>query len=255
MITFALQSGSNGNAIYVEADGARLMFDAGISARQAKLRMQQHGRSMHDIDALVLSHDHTDHVRHAGSFHRLFKMPVYCTRGTHKAIEHHLGAVQDLRLFQAGETLEFAGGGVRVHTIPTPHDAVDGVCFVVEASAGKLGIFLDLGHPFLMLHSALRSVDACYIESNYDPQMLETGPYSQELKDRIRGERGHISNIEAAELLAGCGKRLRWAALSHLSAENNAPEVALRTHRARLGDDYPLLIATRHSPTAILSLE
>ncbi|MDX2198535.1 MAG: MBL fold metallo-hydrolase [Phycisphaerae bacterium] len=255
MITFSLQSGSNGNAIYVEAEGVRLMFDAGISAKQAKLRMQQRGRSMQGLDGLILSHDHSDHVRHAGSYARLFRLPVYCTRRTHTAVQYQLGPVEDLSYFQAGETLSFGEGRVRVRTIPTPHDAVDGVCFVVECAAGKLGIFLDLGHPFLLLHSALRSVDACYIESNYDPQMLEAGPYSPELKERIRGERGHISNIEAAELLAGCGKRLRWAALAHLSAENNAPEVALRTHRERLGEDYPLLIATRHSPTEILSLE
>lgn len=254
MLTFSLQTGSNGNAIYVEADGVRLLFDAGISGRQAKLRMAEHGRSMHDLDAVIISHDHSDHVKHAGVFQRMFRVPIYCTEPTFQAARWRIGKVQDVNHFVAGQTLEFANGAVRVHTIPTPHDAVDGVCFVVESSDGSVGIFSDLGHPFLQLRAALESVDAAYIESNYDPQMLIDGPYPQATKDRIRGDGGHISNNEAAGLLGSIGKRLQWAALIHLSNDNNHPDVALETHRATLGDDYPLLIATRYQVTEALHI-
>ncbi|MGE3181824.1 MAG: MBL fold metallo-hydrolase [Phycisphaerae bacterium] len=251
MLTFSLQTGSNGNAVYVEADGKRLLFDAGISGRQAKLRMAAHGRCMHQLDALIISHDHSDHVKHAGVFQRLFRVPIYCTEPTFQACRWRIGKVSHVNHFVAGQTLEF-GPTVRVHTISTPHDAVDGVCFVVESSAGRLGIFSDLGHPFLQLRAALESVDAAYLESNYDPQMLADGPYPQATKDRIRGDGGHISNHEAAGLLAGLGKRLQWAALVHLSNDNNHPDVALKTHRDLLGDDYPLLISTRYAVTDLL---
>ena len=252
ILTCSLQSGSNGNAIYVEHDGVRLLFDAGITARQAKLRLAQHGgRTPHGMDGIILSHDHSDHTRHAGVMARMFRIPLYCTELTYGVVRAQLGRVPDLRHFRAGEALTFGDGKLRVTTIPTPHDAADGVCFVVESAESRLGIFTDLGHPFLALHGALRTVDAAYLESNYDPQMLATGPYPEDLKRRIRGEHGHISNEEAAELLAGCGRRFKWVALAHLSHENNHPDVALRTHRARLGPDFPLWVATRHSVSAL----
>lgn len=254
MQTFALQSGSAGNAFYVEADGVRLLFDAGVSGRHAKRRLMDYGRRIHEVDALIISHDHSDHVRHAGAWNRLFRMPVYCTKPTYDAVQRQCGRIGDLRHFRAGETLCFGEGRIRVLTIPTPHDAVDGVCFVVESSAARLGIFTDLGHPFLDLHAALRNVDAAYLESNYDPQMLANGTYPAWLQDRIRGERGHLSNVEAAQLLSGRERSLRWVVLAHLSEENNTPEVALDTHRRVLGSAYPLYVAPRHAPTSMLAV-
>ena len=125
MVTFSVQSGSNGNCIYVETDDARLLFDAGVSGRQLEQRMAEHGRSPHDVDALIISHEHNDHVRGAGIFHRKFNLPVYMTRPTHYATQCDLGRLDDIRHFFAGDTLEF--GATKVHTFSTPHDAVDGV--------------------------------------------------------------------------------------------------------------------------------
>jgi len=250
VITFSLQSGSNGNAIYVEADGVRLLFDAGISGRQARLRMAFHGRDIRDVQALILSHDHTDHVRRAGVYQRKFHLPVYVTRRTLAAIRDPLGPLCDVRHFRAGQTLEF--GRVRVHTIPTPHDAADPVIFVVEANRRRLGIFTDLGHPFARLRRLLEEVDAAYLESNYDPQMLEDVPYPAYLKARIRGPHGHLSNDEAADLVRLLRRRPKWIALAHLSEQNNEPEVALHTHRTRLGRTYPLHVATRYEVSPLL---
>lgn len=252
MVTFSLQSGSNGNCIYVEAGGARLLFDAGISGRMAEGRMRIHGRDIRDVDALIISHDHVDHVRCAGIFQRKFKLPIYMTRSTHRAIPCDLGNLCDLRYFEAGDPLTF--DGVTVHTLPTPHDAADGLAFVVEHENRRLGILTDLGHPFKALCDCIETLDAVYLESNYDPEMLRLGPYPRYLQDRIRGPRGHLSNDEAAELVRTAAHRLKWAALAHLSQENNDPDLALDTHRRRIGRDFPLRMAGRYCVSEVMEV-
>ncbi len=161
MITFSLQSGSNGNAIYVEAAGVRLLFDAGISGRLAEQRMAARGRDIRDVDALILSHDHADHVRCAGIYQRKFGLPIYLTRTTQRAIWCDLGELTDVRYFRAGEPIKF--GQVTVHTIRTPHDAADAVVFMIEAAGKRLGILTDLGHPFVGLYRLLEQLDAAYL--------------------------------------------------------------------------------------------
>jgi phosphoribosyl 1,2-cyclic phosphodiesterase len=252
VLTFSLQSGSNGNSIYVEADGVRLLFDAGISGRRARLRMNTRGRDIGTVDALLLSHDHADHVRCAGVYQRLFGVPIYATEATYRTARYQLGKVGDVRHFLAGESLSF--GPVTVHTHPTAHDAADGVAFTVECGRKRLGIFTDLGHPFDGLAELLDNVDAAYLESNYDPLMLEEGPYPAHLKARIRGSGGHLSNDEAAELLRTCAGRHKWVALAHLSEHNNHPDIALTTHRTILGDGQHLLVAGRHAVSRMLKV-
>jgi len=252
MRTFSLQSGSNGNAIYVEADNTCLLFDAGISGRQARLRMQTHARDVANLDALIVSHGHADHARCLGVMHRLFKIPVYMTPATHSAVAPYVGKLSDVRYFAPGERLRF--GPVTVHTIPTPHDADQSVAFVVECGAKRLGIFTDLGHPFHALPDWLRDLDAAYLESNYDPTMLAEGQYPPQLQARIRGDGGHLSNDEAAALLKHSCISPKWVALAHLSEHNNDPDVALETHRRILGPNYPLHIASRYSVSRLLSV-
>jgi phosphoribosyl 1,2-cyclic phosphodiesterase len=244
VLTFSLQSGSNGNAIYVEANGTGLLFDAGITGAAAHARMAQRGRDIRDVTALIISHDHIDHVRCAGVYHRKFKIPVYITPWTHAATWCNLGRIDDLRYFNSGDTLQF--DGMKVFTVRTPHDAADGVVFVVECEGKRLGIFTDLGHPFPGLLDLIESCDAAYLECNYDPYMLETGAYAEPLKARIRGSGGHLSNDEAAELVRRCGRRPRWIAMAHLSENNNHPELALAAHRAAIGRDYPIFHASRY---------
>jgi len=253
VITFSLQSGSNGNSIYVEADGVRLLFDAGISGRSAAQRMAKHGRNIREVDALIVSHDHSDHVRCVGVYQRLFGLPIYMTRTTHRAIWYDLGPLRDVRYFRSGDSLQF--GRVTVHTLRTPHDAADGVVFVVECDGRRLGILTDLGHPFERLGGLLRELDAAYLESNYDPQMLEEGPYPPYLKARITGLGGHLSNDESADLVKGCGRcRPKWIALAHLSEQNNEPELALETHRSRVGNGYPLHLAGREGVSPVFEV-
>ncbi len=252
MITFSLQSGSNGNSIYVEAGDTRLLFDAGISGKQAEGCMRRHGRAIRDVQALIISHDHSDHIHCAGVFHRKFGLPIHMTRTTHQATYCNLGPLSDVRYFQAGEPLRF--NRVTVHTLPTPHDAADGVAFIVEHEGKRLGVFTDLGHPFPELARWLGDLDACYLESNYDPDMLAKGPYPYALQQRIRGDGGHLSNQESADLIRTAGPRLRWAVLAHLSEHNNHPQLALDTHHQCLGRDYPLHVASRYEVSDLFTV-
>jgi phosphoribosyl 1,2-cyclic phosphodiesterase len=254
MEVIALQSGSNGNCTYVETAGVRLLFDAGISGKQAQARLAAHGRDISAVDALVISHDHADHSRCIGIFQRKFGLPLYITPGTLKVAsgKENLGSLNEIHYFKAGSALRF--GGVTVETIPTPHDAVDGVVFIIDDGAKRLGIFTDLGHVFQRLVSVINTLDAVVIESNHDPQMLMNGPYPEPLKRRIRGNRGHLSNVESAELLRAAGSRLKWACLAHLSEENNEPDLAVDTHRRCLGQQLPLFVASRHEATHVMEI-
>ena len=262
MRVIALQSGSNGNCIYVEAGGGngkkagvRLLFDAGISGKQAAERLALHGRDIRDVDAVLISHDHADHIRCMGVYHRKFDLPLYATAETYTAASARcsLGIIDQVRHFHSGETLSFAG--VSVETIPTPHDGVDGVGFVVDDGRRRLGILTDLGHVFDDLTEVIATLDAAVIESNYDSHMLATGPYPAFLKRRISGPAGHISNCEAAELLsAKAPARMKWVCLAHLSEHNNDPQLAMAKHREIIGERLTIHIASRYGPTDVLEV-
>ena len=256
MIAISLQSGSSGNCIYVETPGVKLLFDAGITGVQAAERLAAHGRDIRTIDAVIISHDHGDHIRHAGVFQRKYGLPIYVTPATLAAAASRctLGKLKDVRHFRSSEQLRF--DGVTVQAVPTPHDGADGAAFVIEADAKRLGIMTDLGHVFQGLTHLVSSLDAVFLESNYDPELLASGPYPAYLKQRIRGPKGHLSNLESAELLrrAAEGKRLKWACLAHLSEQNNRPDLALRTHRSILSEGLTLYTADRYRSSAVFTV-
>lgn len=255
MRAFSLQSGSNGNCIYVETGGVRLLFDAGINGVQAEKKLSARGCSMSDIDAVIISHDHGDHVRYAGIFQRKYGLPLYVTAKTldTAAKRHPIGKLHDVRHFCSGGVMEF--GSVSVHSIPTPHDSADGSVFVISSGGKRLGIMTDLGHVFDGLGDVVSTLDAVFIESNYDPDMLAKGPYTAFLKKRIRGPEGHLSNAEAAELLQDASaRRLKWACLAHLSEQNNRASLAIATHRSIVHSRMPLYVASRYAPSEILEI-
>lgn len=251
MRVIALQSGSNGNCFFVETAGVRLLFDAGISGVTVQQRLQAHGVDIRTVQALLISHDHGDHVRGMGVVHRQYKIPIHITRATLAAASrfNRMGKLGDVRHFEAGATLCF--DQVSIATIRTPHDAVEGVGFVIDDGQTRLGILTDLGHVFDGLAELISTLDAVVIESNYDPRLLAQSTYPEALKQRISGPGGHISNIEAAELLSQSGRRLRWACLAHLSQQNNTPELARATHEKMLGGDFPLFVASRYGATEV----
>ncbi len=247
MICFSLNSGSNGNCIYVESGGVGLLLDAGISGRRTEDRLAAHGRDVRDVAAVIVSHDHSDHIRCAGILNRKFSLPVYMTRRTYDVGRRFcpLGVISDLHFFRPQATLRF--GPLTVHARPTCHDAVEPVVFSVSDGARRVGILTDLGCVFDGLAELVGTLDAVFLESNYDPEMLAAGPYPLAVKRRIAGAGGHLSNVEAAELIASAGDgRLQWVALSHLSEINNTPALALRTHRRIAGRARPVHVAGRH---------
>ena len=255
MLTFSLQSGSNGNAIYVEANGVRLLFDAGISGKMAERRMAVHNRDVRDVQAVIISHEHRDHIGCAGVYQRKYHLPIFMTKRTHAKANKwcNLGRLNDVRYFRPGEQLAFSD--LTVHTLPTAHDAVEGSAFVVECEGKRLAILTDLGHPFPGLRNVLESVDAAYLECNYDPAMLAAGPYPPRLKARISGSGGHLSNKDAAALLKACGrKRPRWIAVAHLSEQNNHPELAIEAQQEAVGRDYPIHHASRYETSNLLKV-
>jgi len=251
VIAISLQSGSNGNSIYVETDDTKLLFDAGISGIEAERRLASHGRDIRQVSAVVISHDHADHVCCAGVYQRKYGLPLYMTPRTLAIAQkmHRLGRLHDVRYFSAGSVLAF--GETSVQTIPTPHDGADGVAFVVTSHEKRLGILTDLGHVFEGLNTIISSLDAIFLESNYDPEMLASGWYPAFLKQRIQGPGGHLSNGEAAHLLVA-GQSLKWACLAHLSEQNNNPILALEAHRKVLGSRVRLFTASRYGATGIL---
>ena len=191
---------------------------------------------------------------------RRFDLPIYVTRKTLASVEKRSSSskqkfneIQTV-LFRAGEDFDIKD--LKVQTVPTPHDAVDAVAFVIEDGTHRVGILTDMGHVFSGLREVLASLDAVVIESNYDEALLEESRYPDFLKRRIRGSGGHLSNVDSARLLHHCDNRkLQWVCLCHLSGQNNCPETAIRVHQSWLGEDYPLHVAKRKGVGEMLELK
>lgn len=254
MEVITLQSGSSGNCVFVRTEDTCLLVDAGISAIKAEIRLAEYGHDIRDCAALILSHEHCDHICGVGAFHRKFGLPVFANLRTWNATRSKptTGDIGNPNHFTSGEPFHI--GSLRIEPLRTPHDAIEGVCFVIEDTkcGQRFGLLTDLGHVFNGLQKVIGSLDAVLLESNYDDEMLRHGPYPQRLKDRISGKRGHISNDDAAQLLDKCcPTQLQWVCLGHLSAHNNSPEVALAAHRERHGDRFAIFCADRDGATQL----
>lgn len=225
-----LASGSRGNAIYVSGGATSVLVDAGLSGVEIERRMVRRGLSAADLDAVLVTHEHGDHVRGVGVLARRYRIPVFMTPDAARAADGKLGRLPELRHFRAGEA--FPLGGLTIHPFATTHDAADPVGFTLAAHGRRLGIATDLGIVTNLVRHHLRDCAAVILEANHDPDMLMNGPYPWHLKQRVRGRSGHLSNAEARDLLLDISHdRLRHVILGHLSEENNRPELALRTVR------------------------
>lgn len=249
----ALQSGSSGNCIYLESGGTRLLFDAGISGVCAQNRLSMLGEDIRKVNALFVTHDHRDHTANLNVFGRRYKIPVWMTMRTTEAVrEKGIKIPGNVNHFCANTRFRFQN--LTIETISTTHDAVDGVCFAVDDGQYRFGICTDLGCVFQELPAFVESLDGIFLESNYDPDMLENGIYSPWAKARIRSEAGHISNLEAAELLARHGRNLKRVILGHISHENNSEELVLETHRKILGKSFQCTIAPHFDSSEMVEL-
>ncbi|HEX4933174.1 MAG TPA: MBL fold metallo-hydrolase [Gemmatimonadaceae bacterium] len=228
-----LGSGSRGNAVILEADGARVLVDAGFNARTLATRMAAAEIAPESIGAVVLTHEHTDHVTGVCTAARRWGWQVFATAGTIAAVPG-LPALRP-HTIAPGEALVLDTMALRC--VRTPHDATEPVAVVVDARASgtRVGIAYDLGHVPAGIEHAMRHVDALILESNHDEEMLRAGPYPRVVQDRIAGRHGHLSNAEAAALAQRVAHRnLQHLVLAHLSQQNNTPDVARATVSAAL---------------------
>lgn len=229
-----LASGSRGNCTLIEVDGRRLLIDAGLSGRETKRRLAGLGLSPEDLDAILVTHEHHDHVGGIGPLSRRYQLPVHIAPQTQAALPR-LGTISALHHFSTGSV--FTVAGLSVVPFATTHDAVSPVGFVIHSKEGKIGYATDLGIPTRLVVDQLQQCRALVLEANHDDQMLQDGPYPWSLKQRIRSRHGHLSNREAMQLLA----QVAWPGLealflAHLSEENNCPQLVMESFRGTLED-------------------
>lgn len=217
----SLGSGSRGNATLVETGGTRLLVDCGFGAREAQRRLCEVGVSAQDLDAILVTHEHGDHIRGVGPLAARFDIQVWTTPGTWRRAGS--SEVPRLRLF-SGHQGVFRIGDVRVTPFPVPHDAREPCQFVFESAGSKLGMLTDAGHVTTHARDLLRECGALMIECNHDIDMLHTGPYPPSLQARIGGRYGHLSNRQTAELLDSLPLTgLSHLLVAHISEKNNHP--------------------------------
>lgn len=230
-----LGSGSAGNCSLVATDNCRFLVDAGLSARQICRRLQSVGVQPESLDGIFITHEHGDHVAGLEVFGRRFKIPLYCNRDTAEALVFAGYATQmAFRKFETGSA--FTIKNLEVQSFYVPHDAVDPVGFVFVSDEGAIGFLTDLGHAPKHALERIRRVHTLVVETNHDERMLQEDPRRPwSVKQRILSRHGHLSNEEAAKVVAHvAGDWLKRVVLGHLSRECNTPELA-HAAMARLG--------------------
>ncbi len=221
-----LASGSKGNAIFVEAGSSKILVDAGLPAREVLHRLALIGVEGTELDAILISHEHSDHTRGAGPLARKLKIPLLISYPTCRETAVSIGKTELLE-FESGYPFTFRDS--LIDPFPITHDACDPTGFLIECRDGKIGIATDLGIATRLVQEKLKGCRIAVIESNHDEEMLLNGPYPWHLKQRIKSRHGHLSNLESAALLDEIiHPGLEGIFLAHLSEVNNHPEVALR---------------------------
>lgn len=253
-----LGSGSKGNCAYLETDEVRLLIDAGFSARQIRHRLAAIGRAPESLTAILITHEHSDHIQGLKGIHEKLRIPVYCNRLTRDAVESLAGIRLESRLFETGSSFEI--GDVAVESFSIPHDAQDPVGFLIRTASANVGFLTDLGHATTLVLNRVKPAHALVLEANYDVKLLQEDtrrPWS--IKQRISGRHGHLSNEAAAQAVQEIvSADLQHLFLGHLSQDCNRPELALNTVTARLhslgAGHVQTVVTSQESSTATLTL-
>ncbi len=248
----AIASGSNGNCYYIGNEKDAVLIDAGISLKQILGRMKEKNLDPKKIKAVFISHEHSDHLRGARVTGKRLNVPVYITAKTYN------GAYKNLRpdypKYFSPDT-EIKVGDFTIFAFLKNHDAAEPCSFRVEYGGKNIGVFTDIGEPCENVLSHLGKCDALFLETNYDEKMLWEGSYPYFLKKRIASERGHLSNKQAFQLLENyAGDNLKYVFLSHLSKENNKPEIAFDEIKP-LETRFEIKLTSRYEAAEVLKIE
>jgi len=250
-----LASGSKGNAIFVSDGLTSILIDAGISGIEIERRLKSKGLCPDYLDAILVSHEHADHIHSVGVLSRRFDLPVFISEQTGKAASSQIGNVRNIVNFESG--ISFFINTLTIHPFSISHDAEDPVGFTINRDNTKIGIATDLGIATSMVKDHLQDCSLLILEANHDTDMLINGPYPWELKQRIKNRTGHLSNEESRNLLKDVQHdRLKHVILAHISETNNTPEKALNAVRPALTNHNSLIsAATQHESGELIHLK
>ncbi len=248
-----LASGSKGNSLFVSCDNTSILIDAGLSGIEIQRRLNAVELEPESLDAIIITHEHSDHVKGAGILHRRYNIPVYITKKTWQACSN-LGEIEDLQFFECGKSFKI--NQIVINPFSISHDAMDPVGLTLEYENYKLGVATDLGIATNLVKDYLKNSNILYLESNHDPEMLINGSYPWHLKQRIKSRTGHLSNIDAKDLIKELKiDNLEHIILAHLSEENNCPKKAVAEVAKGLnGSNITLHVAKPDKPGKFIKL-
>jgi phosphoribosyl 1,2-cyclic phosphodiesterase len=249
-----LASGSKGNAIFVSDGSTSILFDAGLSGIEIERRLESRGLDPEQIDAIVVSHEHSDHIQGVGVLSRRYRLPVHITKKTQGAAGNFLGEIRMPVHFKCGSP--FCIGSLAIHPFSISHDAVDPAGFTISRNGIRLGIATDLGIATTLVREHLKGCDLIVMEANHDSRMLSEGPYPWPLKQRVKSREGHLSNDDAKALLVEVKQdRLKHVILAHLSETNNTEEkAASRVGEAICGSGINLVVARQDCSSQMIKV-
>jgi phosphoribosyl 1,2-cyclic phosphodiesterase len=230
-----LASGSKGNCLFLGTDSTKILIDAGLSVKQIRERLSEIDVKLEEIDAIIITHEHSDHIRGLDVLCKQTKIPILANRDTAQAICDTLHIQPKFKIFSTGESFVF--GDIAFHPFSIQHDTVDPIALIATIGEVKIGICTDLGFATSLVKNHLQNCHYLYIESNHEPSMVHACSRPPMYKQRVLGRQGHLSNESCAELLREVyHTHLKKVYLAHLSQECNHPEVALRKSKESLRD-------------------
>ncbi|WP_026509419.1 MULTISPECIES: MBL fold metallo-hydrolase [unclassified Butyrivibrio] len=261
----SLSSGSSGNSIYVGSDTTHILVDAGCSRKRIVEGLSKLDLSLDDIDAIFVTHEHSDHIASLHTILKKYDIPVFATKGTIQGIRisDKKGEMVSSEFHEIRADERLTVKDLTINPITIMHDALEPVAYRISCGDKKVGIATDLGCYNDYTVDNLRNMDAILIEANHDVRMLQTGPYPYMLKKRILGDKGHLSNEKSGELLCRIlHDNLKGILLGHLSKENNLPELAYETVRVEIemgenpyhGNDFPIIVAERNTLSPVIEV-
>lgn len=222
-----LASGSKGNSLYLGSDKTKILIDAGLSMKMTKARLEELNVDLGEISAILVTHEHSDHIQGLKMLALKLGIPVLANHETAKGIVESLGECPKFKIFSTGETFQFED--LEIHPFSIPHDTMDPVAFTIHTGSLKIGICADLGFSTSLVQSRLRDCDYLYLEANHEPSMVHASPRPMVYKQRVLGRSGHLSNEGCGNLLSQVyHPNLKHVHLAHLSSECNSPVTALQ---------------------------